>query len=282
MTVAEEAEKYGLHRVGARPSLVNYLKQTWGRRTFIYELAKSRVQSQNQRNRLGIIWVVLKPTFNALMYGFIFGILQGGNKPQDFPIFVVIGVFLFEFFSSSMTGGARSITGNTALVQSLAFPRLALPVGKVTENLLTLMPMIGVMFIYALILGTTPKWSWFVIFPLIALFTIFNMGTALICARITVHIRDFTQLLPLVTRILFYTSGVLFSVDKLLDKWPWMIRVFDFHPIYQTLTIARGSIMNNESYDPTAWLVVGGWAVIALIAGLLYFWKAEERYGRES
>ena len=67
MTVAEEAEKYGLHRVGARPSLANYLKQTWERREFIYELAKARVQRQNQQNRLGMIWVVLKPTMNAIM-----------------------------------------------------------------------------------------------------------------------------------------------------------------------------------------------------------------------
>ena len=95
MTVAEIAEHHGLHRVGARPSLGAYLAQTWERRTFIYELAKARVQSQNQRNRLGMLWVVLKPTMNALMYGFIFGILQGDRKPENFPVFIVIGVFLF-------------------------------------------------------------------------------------------------------------------------------------------------------------------------------------------
>jgi len=280
MTVAEIAEQHGLHRVGARPSLGAYLAQTWERRTFIYELAKARVQSQNQRNRLGMLWVVLKPTMNALMYGFIFGILQGDRKPENFPVFIVIGVFLFEFFTTSMNGGAKSITGNTALVQSLSFPRLTLPVAKVTENLLTLMPMVVVMFIYAMILGTTPKLSWLMIFPLIAVFTVFNMGVALVCARITVHIRDFTQLLPLITRILFYTSGVLFSVDRILGPWPWMVTVFDFHPLYQTLTIARGLVMDNEVYDPMAWVVVIAWSVAVLALGLIYFWKAEERYGR--
>lgn len=280
MTVAEEAEKYGLHRVGARPSLVDYLKQTWSRREFIYELAKARVQSQNDRNRLGMLWEVLKPTFNALMYGFIFGILQGGAKGPDFPVYVVIGVFLFEFFTSSMSGGARSITGNTALVQSLAFPRLALPVAQVTQGILTLMPMLLVMFIYAIILGTTPKWTWFVIIPLVLLFSVFNMGIALICARITVHIRDFTNILPLIGRVLFFTSGVLFSVDRILNHWPWMVTAFDYHPLYQTLQIARAMIMDNAVYEPRAWWVVGIWAFATLAFGLVYFWKAEERYGR--
>ena len=280
MTVAEEAEKYGLHRVGARPSLVDYLKQTWSRRTFIYELAKARLQSQNERNRLGMVWVVLKPTFNALMYGFIFGILQGGKKGADYPVFVVIGVFLFEFFTTSMNGGAKSITGNTALVQSLAFPRLSLPVAQVTQNFLTLVPMLGVMFLYALILGTSPKWTWLAIIPLVLLFSIFNMGVALICARITVHIRDFTNILPLVGRVLFYTSGVLFSVDRILSEFPWLVTAFDYHPLYQTLSIARSLIMDNGVPDPRAWFVVLIWSFATLAFGLVYFWKAEERYGR--
>ncbi|KUM32135.1 phosphate ABC transporter permease [Arthrobacter sp. EpRS66] len=280
MAVAEEADKFGLDRVGARPSLGDYLRQTWERREFIYELAKARVQKQNQQNRLGMIWVVLKPTMNAIMYGVIFGVLQGDKKAADFPVFVVIGVFLFEFFTSSMNGGAKSITGNSALVQSLSFPRLSLPVAQITQNLLTLMPMVGVMFIYSMILGTTPKWSWFGIIPLIAIFSVFNMGVALICARITVHVRDFTQILPLISRMLFYTSGVLFSVDRILSHWPWLVTVFEFHPLYQTLQLARAMIMDNAEYDPMAWLVVTVWAVAILVVGLIYFWKAEERYGR--
>lgn len=280
MTVAEEADKYGLRRVGARPTLANYLRQTWERRDFIYELAKARVQKQNQQNRLGMIWVVLKPTLNAIMYGVIFGILQGDKKTADFPVFVVIGVFLFEFFTSSMNGGAKSITGNQALVQSLSFPRLSLPVAQITQNLLTLMPMLVVMFLYSVILGTSPKWTWFAIIPIIAIFTVFNMGIALICARITVHVRDFTQILPLVTRMLFYTSGVLFSVDRILASWPWLVSVFDYHPLYQTLQLARAMIMDDAEYNPFGWIVIAVWAIAALVLGLIFFWKAEERYGR--
>ncbi|MFF5790461.1 ABC transporter permease [Paeniglutamicibacter sp. NPDC012692] len=280
MTAAEYAEQHNLHRVGARPSLVSYLKQAWARRDFAYELARSRIQASNQQNRLGMLWVVLRPTLNALMYGAIFGILQGGNKPADFPVYVVIGVFLFEFFSDSMTQGAKSITGNASLVQSLAFPRITLPFSAVMQQFLTLIPMLGVMFVYCLILGTTPKWSWFMLVPLLIVLTLFNTGVALICARITVHVRDFTQFLPLITRMLFYTSGVLFGVDKILKASPVLVHLFDFHPIYQALQIARGSIMDNAHYPAFYWIVLSVWAVVVFVGGVIYFWTAEERYGR--
>lgn len=280
MSAADYAARHQLHRVGARPTLPAYLKQAWARRDFAYEMARSRIQASNQRNKLGMLWVVLKPTLNALMYGVIFGILQGDSRPKDFPVFVVIGVFLFEFFSSSMTQGARSITGSASLVQSLAFPRMTLPLAVVIEQLLMLVPMLGVMFVYCTVLGAYPMWSWMMIIPLVMLFAIFNTGVALICARLTVHVRDLTQILPLIVRVLFYTSGVLFGVNKIFEHYPVLVRVFDFHPVYEVLQIARGSIMSTVEYPGVYWLYFSIWAVVVFIGGVVFFWAAEERYGR--
>jgi len=226
-----------------------------------------------------MLWVVLKPTLNALMYGAIFGVLQGNSKPPGFPMYVVIGVFLFEFFSQSMNQGAKSITGNTALVQSLSFPRITLPLATVLQQILTLAPMLGVMYVYCLVLGARPTWSWLLVLPLVCIFALFNMGVALVCARLTVHVRDLTQLLPLLNRILFYTSGVLFSVDRILNMFPIMVRLFDFHPIYQVLQIARGSIMGTD-YPVEYWAYLSAWSVLMLAFGIVFFWIAEERYGR--
>lgn len=279
MTAAEYAAEYNLHRVGARPNLGSYLKQAWARRDFAFELARARLQSGNQRNRLGMLWVVIQPTMNALMYGFIFGVLQT-TKPADFPVYVVIGVFLFEFFSGSVGQGAKSITGNASLVQSLAFPRITLPFAAVLQQFLALMPVLGVMFIFCMILGTPPKLSWLLVIPLLAIYSVFNMGVALICARLTVHLRDFTQILPIIIRVLFFTSGVLFGIDRVTHSFPAAAPLFELHPIYQTLQIARGVIMDDAMYSPTAWIVVSAWAMVVFVGGIFFFWSAEERYGR--
>jgi len=182
MSLPELAAASGLHRVGARPPLRQYLVEAWRRKDFIFTMAKFRLRAGLERSRLGVVWLVLQPALNALIYGLIFGILQGDKRPPDYAAHVVIGVFLFQFFAGSFTQGARSITGNQALVQSLAFPRLTLPVAEVIEQFMSLLPSLGLLVVILPVMGHWPTWHWLLMIPLLVLFTLFNTGIALIAA----------------------------------------------------------------------------------------------------
>lgn len=281
MSMSELAAAHGLKRVGARPRLGSYLRQVWERRQFIVTMARYRISVENQNNRLGAVWLFLKPLLNALVYGLIFGVLQGGNRPDDYAAYVVIGVFLYEFFSKCFSQGAKAITGNRFLVQSLAFPRIALPLAVAVQELLNLGPMLGVMALVLMVLGHWPTWEWLLLPVLLISYTLFNTGVAFITARLTVHFRDLTQVLPFISRILFYTSGVLFNVNKLFAGHPSVIALFNWHPIYQVLDIARSLLMTHAPYNPMYWLYTALWGVGTVLGGFVFFWVAEERYGRE-
>ncbi|MCC6497586.1 MAG: ABC transporter permease [Propionibacteriaceae bacterium] len=281
MSQADLAAEHGLKRVGARPRFWPYLAEAWQRRSFVVALAQYRLRAGLEGNRLGVLWLVLQPALNALIYGTIFFFLQRGTDPIEFAAHVVIGVFLFQFFSRSMTQGARSITGNQSLVQSLAFPRITLPIAEVIEEFISLMPSIILLFVVLPFLGHWPTLSWLLMIPLLVLFTLFNTGVALFAARLTVHVRDLTQLLPFVSRILFYTSGVLFDVSKIFDRFPAIVAAYDFHPVYQVLQMARAALLGGHDYDPMYWVYFSVWSVVAFVTGLLFFWVAEERYGRD-
>jgi teichoic acid transport system permease protein len=281
MSQAELAAEHGLHRVGARPRFFKYLADTWSRRQFALTLARYRIRSSVEANRLGLLWIVLRPTLNALIYGAIFGTLQQGRRPADYAAYVVVGVFFFQFFSGSMQSGAKSITGNRALVQSLAFPRLTLPLATVLQELLSFLVTLVVLLPIVMVFGHMPDWDWFLLIPLVILFTLFNTGVALICARLTVHVQDLTQILPFVTRILFYTSGVLFNVDAILKDHPAIIAAFDFYPVYQVLQLARHILTDTAAYNPSYWGFLAATAIFTFVVGSMFFWAAEERYGRD-
>jgi len=279
MSLADNAAHEGLKRVGARPPFGVYMAEVWRRRQFIYSLAKFRIESENQRNRLGMGWVVLKPMLNALVYGLIFGFLMADSRPPNFVQFIVIGIFMFEFFATTFSNGAKSITSNNALVQSLNFPRMSLPLSAVTQRLLQFLPCVVIMLLLNLIMGAAPKVQWILLIPLIALYFMFNAGVALITARLTVHFRDLSQLLPFVTRLAFYTSGVFFSIERIAPNNETILRIFDLIPLHEFMSIARGLLIDGADYEvnPMYWLYATVWSVLLLTAGAFYFWAAEER-----
>lgn len=284
MSLAEYAARAGLHKVGGRPPIGPYLLEVWRRRAFIYSLARFRIEAETARSRLGMAWVVLKPLINAAVYGTIFGILIGPEgRPDQFILFLVIGVFFFEYFSSCFTSGAQSITKNTALVQSLSFPRMALPLALVTQRLLAFVPMIVIMVSLVMAFGNMPRWDWLLMIPLVVLVTVFNVGLSLVTARLTVHFRDLKELLPFVSRFFFYTSGIFFSVERRFGDNETIMAIADAQPIHEILQMARSVMLTGPDYvvDTVYWGYIAAWSFSFLIIGAVFFWAAEERYGRD-
>lgn len=282
MNLAEYAAQNNLTRVGARPPLRDYLVEVWNRRDFIYSLARFKIEAENQRNRLGMAWVIIKPLLNAGVYGLIFGILLAGSRPPNFVSFLVIGVFFFEFFSTSFVSGARSITSNNALVQSLSFPRLSLPLSSVTKCFLQFIPTLAIMAILVMLTGQRPQFQWLLMIPLVLIFFVFNAGLALFTARLTVSFRDLNQLLPFLMRFVFYTTGIFFSFDVRFKDHPTVLKIIDFQPVHEFLSLARAIMLSGPGYDIKVeyWLYASVWSLVIFGLGVVFFWAAEERYGR--
>lgn len=283
-TQISDPEALGLTRVGGRPPFFTYLKEVFARRDFIFSLAQYKIEAEHQRNRLGVGWVLLKPLLNAAVFGLVFGILMRSRKETpDFIEFLIIGVFLFEFFSGCLGSGAKAITSNQALVQSLSFPRMSLPISVVTQKFLQLVPTMGFLILILLGMGHRPQWEWLLLVPLLILFYGFCLGMALIVSRLTVHVRDLANLIPFFTRFIFYTTGIFFSFNIRFADYPQLLEIVQFQPIYAILTLGRSILLDSSSLydiDTTLWWIIGAWTIVLLVVGTIFFWRAEERYGR--
>lgn len=277
--VAREA---GLTRVGARAPFFAYMRELWRRRHFASTMARFRVEATMAENRLGLAWVVLNPLLQAAVYGVIFGlIMPGSSRPQPFIPFLVTGFFIFTFFSKSFGAGAKAISGNRALVRSLAFPRMLLPISSVMRQVYELVPMLAVLAVILIGFGEFPTWSWLQMIPIVALMTMFNTGMALIAARLTVHVRDIQQIIPIITRVIFYSSGIFYSLEAVLADRPQLLEIVQLNPVHAFITLSRGALQSTQSAPGVLWLTAAVAAVVVLGIGLVFFWRAEERYGRD-
>ena len=271
-----------LQRVGARPGFVDYLIKVWDYRHFISYDARARVQSGNRRDRLGSIWLILNPVLNGLTYYLIFGLLlQTGAGIENFIGYLVIGIFLFQFSSRSITNGARSIQQNRAVIQAFSFPRATLPIAVNMRELFANIPVLIVMVLIVMVLPPTEEvtWRWLLIVPALALQWIFNLGVGLILARVISKVNDVVHLLSFALRALMYASAVFYSYERFIDH-PVLLQIVQLNPLFNVLDIVRDCLLYAQVPAWQSWAILASWAFGALAIGAVYFWRAEETYGR--
>jgi teichoic acid transport system permease protein len=313
--LAALAAKYGLRPSSARPGLFNYIRMVWDRRHFIVAYATARNVSMYTEARLGNLWQVLTPLLNSAVYYLIFGILFQANRGiSHYTAYLVTGVFIFSFTERSIVVGSTVMRANLSLIRALHFPRACLPLAYVMVELQQLLVSMVVLFAIVLGTGEPPSWYWLFLVPTLILQATFNMGAALIMARLGAGAQDFSQLIPFLTRIWRYFCGVMYSIASLPASLPeWGKNVLTLNPAAVYISLTRYAIMATERSDaPGAkpfnagkcalftakkipelqaychpdivtselWLAGIGWAVVTLMVGVVFFWQAETRYGR--
>ncbi|MEV0968787.1 ABC transporter permease [Microtetraspora glauca] len=281
-SLAALAERHGLRRAIARPTLPAYLRQLWTRRHFILTYATSRNVSKYSESALGQLWQVLTPLLNAAVYWLMFGVILGQSKNIDnYPAFLITGVMVFTFTQRTVISGAKSVSSNLSLIRALHFPRASLPLAYAVQELQQLGWSMGVLIVLVLVTGEPITWLWLLIPVTLALQLVFNVGASLFMARVGAFVRDTNQLLPFITRTWLYASGVFYSISERTEKLPDVLRwALEFNPAAAYIEFMRDLLIYQRFPERWAWITCIFWAIFALIVGFWYFWRAEERYGR--
>ncbi len=315
--LAALAAEYGLSPSSARPRLIPYLRLVWQRRHFIVAYATARNVSMYTEAKLGQLWQVLTPLLNSAVYYLIFGIIFQANRGiEHYTAYLVIGVFFFSFTERSIVVGSTVMRANLPLIRALHFPRACLPFAYVLVEFQQLL--LSLLVVLAIVIGTgeRPTWYWFLLLPVLLVQGMFNVGAALLMARLGAGAQDFSQLIPFLTRVWRYFCGVMYSITSLPSYATlplWAKDVISLNPAAIYISLARFALMStqranapgakpynlancalfNAKHSPPLqafchpvvvptemWLAAVGWAVVTLIAGTVFFWQAETRYGR--
>ncbi|MGO2826795.1 MAG: ABC transporter permease [Corynebacterium casei] len=269
-----------LVRLQARPALVSYILSLWNFRHFIWEDTKSKSFSSGKGTNLGQAWILLDPILQVGVYVIVFGLILKVDRGMDnFIGFLLIGVIFFRFFSSGITSGGKLIQRSRNLIKSFTFPKVTLAVSVVLRQMIDhIVPaLIAVTGALLFQWGEPVSFALLGVIPLFLLAHLFAFGCTCFAARATAFVPDLAKVLSLVTRALFFTSGVFFSISR-FDSHPALTKFVEINPIYQFLQATRSCVLEGVFPSVGVWLYLLAWSVILVIFGFVYFWQAEERY----
>ena len=287
---AQLAHSHGLREMGVRPSLKRYLGMVWERRSFIWNLSASKAYTRNQGSYLGQAWNIIRPILDAAVFIIIFGFVLNAAGGYNRMAFITIGVFVYTFFGIAVMSGAGSIPANLTLIRSHQFPRAVVPLSTTLTEIVLFLPVVVVMVVLSYITGLmpdmgaiNPAWSWLTLPAGVLLFAIFGSGLGMIFARLSARTPDVMNIIPFFIRLAQFASAVMFLPEQSVRQGGWLYHTLINQPVRVFIELFRGAIghVNTLPFDAQLWWTAAAWAVGTFTIGFVFFWGAEEVYGRD-
>ena len=273
----------GLSPIGVRPGLGEYLRQLWDRRHFIWFDSQHRAVTQNTKNRLGNIWLVLRPMLDAAAYYVIFGlILKTDRGLENFPAFLLIGVLMSRSTLAAISSGANSLRGSRSMIKAFTFPRASIPISNVLQSAMTGLLTMGAMLVAIILVPphAFPQFTWFLLIPIFLLHTLVNLGITLFTARIGFYFPDLSSMMSVIGRFLMYGSAVMFPISRFVSPG-LLLDLITLNPLYRIIDMSRTALIDGRVPALESWLIVLAWGVFLTATGFVFFWRKEASYGRE-
>ena len=264
--------------VAVVPPLRTYFSDLWDRRAFLVELARSDIRGARSNTTLGSLWALLDPLFMAAIYFFLFTVIRrGGGRGSDFVPLIVAGFLHFQITGGAITAGGKSIRGGKNLMLNSTFPRALLPLSTVYRLILTYLPSIPIILgAMLLFFGPADAFSvhqlWF--FPVFSLQIIISTGLALLVATTVVFFADVTNLMSYVSRVMLFSSPIIYPVDALSTE---IVDILRFQPLFGVFA-AYQTMLSGEQPDLTMLGISALWAVVLLVGGFWVFLRYERRF----
>ena len=159
---------------------------------------------------LGAVWSLLNPVVFLAVFSFVTKVLD--NRIPDFPVFLLSGLLVWNFFAASLQAGSRSVIDNANLVKKVAFPREILPLSSVGVSLFDLVLQSVVLWAFILISGHGFRLGelWLYPFALVTLL-VFTTAITLWLGALNVRYRDVGHLLGLGLVVWFWVTPIVYQ-----------------------------------------------------------------------
>ncbi|MFT5201554.1 MAG: teichoic acid transport system permease protein [Candidatus Aldehydirespiratoraceae bacterium] len=256
------------------PPIRPYLRELWTRRAFAIELAKSDVKGARSNTLLGGLWTIIDPLFMVCLYYFLFTVIREGSRPSSFVPVIIFGILHFQVSAAALTAGGNSVASASSLMLNSTFPRLLLPLASILGGVIKFAPSIPIIFGALLFLDATVslKLLWWPV--LFAVQIAIGIGLALIISTGVVFFKDVKNVLTYVSRLMFFTSPVIYPASFLSDS---IISYVKWSPLFGVFFNFQ-EMVNGRHPDTEMLLISLGWMSVSLLLGGWLFLRYEREF----
>lgn len=251
------------------------------------QLVKTDFKLRYQGSVLGYIWSLLRPLFMFVILYVVFGVfLKAKGDIPYYPVYLLLGILLWNFFTEVTTGNVAAIVGKGDLLRKINFPKYVIIIaGSLSAfiNLLLNFIVIAVLMAYV---HVPLSWDMFLMIPLVGELFVISVALAFFLSALFVRFRDVTYIWEVIMQAAFYATPILYPMTFVPHK---VAKYMLLNPMAQIIQDARHVFVTPKAqtiYDFWGgnlwiWAIPIGLVVCMAILGGTYFRSRSKYFAEE-
>lgn len=265
---------------------MKYLKNFYKYRYLLYEIVRKNIKLQYRNSVLGIFWTFLQPLLTTIVLVLVFGGVFGNKRAEmvNFPIYLLCGRLIYEFFTQSTKRAMRSIRLSASVIKKVYVPKYIYPLSNVIANFVTFLISLTVLacfIIYFYFFTDKPPVINGYIFlspvPIIILL-ILSVGVGLILSTLEVFFKDVEYLYEVFCMLLFYLTPIFYHVDQLNIGNKFIKMALMANPLYSITNMFRSCVLYGEMFNMNHFIYALGFSLLTVVIGLWAFYKKQDKF----
>ncbi|MGA9114015.1 MAG: ABC transporter permease [Candidatus Dormiibacterota bacterium] len=238
------------------------------------ELAISQFKLRYTQSVLGYLWSLIKPaSIFAITYFIFVDLFKINDGTKVYGMELLLGIVVWTFFAECTASSMQAIASNGGLIRKAYFPRSILVIAASLSSLFTFIINLLIVFVIAVALRDIDLGLRIVmVIPLLLELYALALGISLFLSALFVQFHDVSHLWEVLINLLFYASGVMFSLTYVLQRLHlavevgattrpaphlvWIVQVMVANPIMQIIEDLRHALLTPVA--PWTELVVSG------------------------
>lgn len=253
--------------------------------SLIRELAITEFKLKYQGSVIGYFWSLVKPlAIFGVLYLVFTVFVRIGSGIKHYPVYLLTGIVLWNYFAESTIASMRSIVDKGDLIRKVYFPRIVILLASSLSALITLVLNLLIIALFILGAGIHPTLGYGLFLLLLIELYLVSLGVSLFLSALYVKFRDFAYIWEVALQLLFYSSAVIFPLDIVPKRY---LHLITLNPVTQIIQDSRYVLVSKQTIT-----VLGiNHTVLAYIPylipplltifGYLYFRSAADKFAEE-
>lgn len=251
------------------------------------QLVKTDFKLRYQGSVLGYIWSLLRPLLLFLILYMVFTVfLPVGKGVPHYPVYLLLGIILWNFFVEITSGSVGAIVGKGDLMRKINFPKYNIILAVSFSALINLALNFVVIGIFMVVGRVGLSWHAVFIFPLLVELYLTALALAFLLSALYVKFRDVSYIWEVAVQAGFYATPIIYPLSRI--PYHHIRELLLLNPIAQIIQDARyllvtpsaTTIAQEYGGDKLIWGIPVMIALLLVFLGAWYF-KSRSKYFAE-